>query len=96
MEEKELVEFIAKRLVDDPDGVEVKIIEGEKSTILELKVNPNDIGKIIGKRGRIASALRTILFATSMKSGKRVMLEIIDNWLFFIQEFQDYTDLMER
>lgn len=79
MEEKELVEFIAKRLVDDPDGVNVKIIEGEKSTILELKVNPNDIGKIIGKRGRIASALRTILFATSMKSGKRVMLEIIDD-----------------
>ena len=79
MEEKELIEFIAKRLVDDPDGVNVKIIEGEKSTILELKVNPNDIGKIIGKRVRIAGALRTILFATSMKSGKRVMLEIIDD-----------------
>ena len=79
MEEKELIEFIAKRLVDEPNEVSVKVIEGEKSTILELKVSQNDIGKIIGKRGRIASALRTILYAASMKSGKRVMLEIIDN-----------------
>lgn len=78
-EEKELIEYLAKKLVDEPDGVVVKVIEGEKSTILELKVNHGDIGKIIGKRGRIAHALRTILFASSMKSGKRVMLEIIDN-----------------
>ena len=77
-EEKELIEYLAKKLVDEPDGVSV-VIEGEKSTILELKVNQSDIGKIIGKRGRIAHALRTILFAASMKSGKRVMLEIIDN-----------------
>jgi len=70
-EEKELIEYMAKKLVDNPDG--------EKSTILELKVDQSDIGKIIGKRGRIASALRTILFATSMKSGKRMILEIIDN-----------------
>ncbi len=85
-EEKELIEYLAKKLVDDPNGVNVKVIEGEKSTILELKVNQSDIGKIIGKRGRIASALRTILFAASMKSGKRVMLEIIDNWLFFTRK----------
>ena len=78
-EEKELIEDLAKKLVDNPDGVSVKVIEGEKSTILELKVDQSDIGKIIGKRGRIASALRTILFATSMKSGKRMILEIIDN-----------------
>ena len=78
-EEKELIEYSAKKLVDNPDGVSVKVIEGEKSTILELKVDQSDIGKIIGKRGRIASALRTILFATSMKSGKRMILEIIDN-----------------
>ena len=78
-EARDLIEFLAKKLVDEPEGVNVKVIEGEKSTILELKVSPNDIGKIIGKRGRIAHALRTILFATSMKSGKRVMLEIIDN-----------------
>ena len=78
-DERELIEFLAKKLVDEPDEVSVKVIEGEKSTILELKVSQNDIGKIIGKRGRIASALRTILYAASMKSGKRVMLEIIDN-----------------
>lgn len=78
-EERELIEFLAKKLVDEPNEVSVKVIEGEKSTILELKVSQNDIGKIIGKRGRIASALRTILYAASMKSGKRVMLEIIDN-----------------
>ncbi len=79
MEEKELIEYLAKKLVDEPDDVRVNVVEGEKSTILELKVNQADIGKVIGKRGRIAHALRTILFATSMKSGRRVMLEIIDN-----------------
>ena len=79
MEEKELIEYLAKKLVDEPDDVHVNVVEGEKSTILELKVNQADIGKVIGKRGRIAHALRTILFATSMKSGRRVMLEIIDN-----------------
>ena len=79
MEEKELIEYLAKKLVDDPDGVNVNMIEGEKSMILELKVSQDDIGKIIGKRGRIAHALRTILFASSMKSGRRVVLEIIDN-----------------
>jgi len=79
MEEKELIEYLARKLVDEPNDVSVNVVEGERSTILELKVNQADIGKIIGKRGRIAHALRTILFATSMKSGRRVMLEIIDN-----------------
>ena len=76
--EKELVEFISKSLVDDPDGVEVNVIEGEKSTILELKVSPPDIGKVIGKHGRIAKAVRTILSAAATKTGKRVVLEILD------------------
>jgi predicted RNA-binding protein YlqC (UPF0109 family) len=76
--EKELVEFIAKSLVDNPDQVEVAMIEGEKSTILELKVAENDIGKVIGKHGRIAKAVRTILSAASSKSGKRFVLEILD------------------
>ncbi len=76
--EKELVEYIAKSLVDDPSGVSVNVIEGEKSTILELKVAEGDIGKVIGKHGRIAKAVRTILSATSSKSGKRVVLEILD------------------
>lgn len=73
-----MVEFIAKSLVDDPDGVEVNVIEGEKSTILELKVSPADIGKVIGKHGRIAKAVRTLLSAAASKTGKRVVLEILD------------------
>ena len=76
--EKELVAYIAKALVDEPDKVEVNMIEGEKSTILELKVSPNDVGKVIGKHGRIAKAVRTILSAAATKTGKRVVLEILD------------------
>ncbi len=76
--EKDLVEYIAKTLVDDPGGVVVNVIEGEKSTILELKVSDADIGKVIGKHGRIAKAMRTLLSASSTRSGKRVVLEILD------------------
>ncbi|HAN42227.1 MAG TPA: KH domain-containing protein [Sphaerochaeta sp.] len=76
--ERELVEYIVKSLVDQPDAVEVNVIEGEKSTILELRVSPDDIGKVIGKQGRIAKALRTILSATATKSGKHASLEILD------------------
>ncbi len=76
--EKDLVEYIAKSLVDDPDSVSVSMVEGEKSIILELKVAQDDIGKVIGKHGRIAKAVRTILSASSTKSGKRVVLEILD------------------
>ena len=76
--EKELVEYIAKSLVDDPSEVIVNQIEGEKSTILELRVAPADLGKVIGKQGRIAKAIRTVLNASSTKSGKRVVLEILD------------------
>ncbi|TFG65088.1 MAG: KH domain-containing protein [Spirochaetales bacterium] len=76
--EKEFVEFIARALVDEPDSVAVNIIEGEKSTILELKVAQDDIGKVIGKHGRIAKAVRTLLSAASTKTGKRVVLEILD------------------
>ena len=76
--EKELVEYIARSLVDQPDEVVVNTIEGEKSTILELKVAEDDIGKVIGKHGRIAKAVRTILSAASNPSGKRFVLEILD------------------
>lgn len=76
--EKDLVEFIAKSLVDDPEGVLVNMIEGEKSTILELKVSEGDVGKVIGKHGRIAKAIRIILSASGTKFGKRVVLEILD------------------
>ena len=78
MQEKELVEFMVKALVDIPDDVHVNVIEGEKSTILELRVTAKDVGKVIGKHGRIAQALRTILNAAAMKAGKRIVLEILD------------------
>lgn len=76
--EKGLVEFVACALVDDPESVEVTIVEGEKSTVVELRVAEGDVGKVIGKQGRIAKALRTILSAAGTKSGKRIVLEIID------------------
>lgn len=76
--EKDLVEYIAKSLVDDPSAVQVNVIEGEKSTILELRVAPADIGKVIGKQGRIAKAIRTILQAATVTTGKHTVLEILD------------------
>ena len=76
--EKELIEFIVKNLVDEPDQVTVNEIEGEKSTILELHVSELDVGKVIGKQGRIAKAIRTILSASATKDGKRAVLEILD------------------
>ena len=76
--EKELVEFVVKSLVDAPDEVSVNVIEGEKSTILELKVAQEDVGKVIGKQGRIAKAIRTILSASATRDGKRATLEMLD------------------
>jgi predicted RNA-binding protein YlqC (UPF0109 family) len=76
--EKDLVEYIAKSLVDDPSSVAVSIVDGEKSTILELRVASDDIGKVIGKHGRIAKAIRTVLQAAAAKTGKHTVLEIID------------------
>lgn len=75
---KEILEYIAKALVDDPSQVDVKEIIGDKVTIYELSVSKSDIGKIIGKRGRTAGALRTILNAVSTKQGKRAELEIVE------------------
>jgi predicted RNA-binding protein YlqC (UPF0109 family) len=76
--EKDLIEYLAKSLVDDPSQVQVNMIEGEKSTILELRVAEGDIGKVIGKHGRIAKAIRTVLQAASTRSGKHTVLEILD------------------
>lgn len=73
----ELVEFIAKSLVDNPDEVFVNEIEGSQSVIIELKVAPEDMGKIIGKQGRIAKAIRTVVKAAAIKDNKRVVVEII-------------------
>ncbi|MFA7108580.1 MAG: KH domain-containing protein [Sphaerochaetaceae bacterium] len=76
--EKELVEYIVKSIVDDPEQVKIEVVEGEKSTILELRVAQDDIGKVIGKQGRIAKAIRTILSASVTKTGKHAVLEILD------------------
>ena len=75
---KELVELIAKSLVDNPDKVQVSQLNGEQTSILELTVAPEDIGKVIGKHGRTAQAIRIILGAAGMKLKKRFNLEIID------------------
>ena len=75
---KELVELIAKALVDDPDKVQVSQLEGEQTSILELKVAPEDLGKVIGKQGRTARAIRIILGAAGMKLKRRINLEIIE------------------
>ena len=74
---KELVELIAKSLVDDPSAVEVNEVEGEKSTIIDLKVAQDDMGKVIGKQGRIAKAIRTVVKAAAIKSDKRVVVDIL-------------------
>ena len=78
MDYKELVIYMVKSLVDHPDEVSINEIQGEKSTILELRVVKEDIGKVIGKHGRIARAIRTIINASATKTGKRIVLEILD------------------
>jgi predicted RNA-binding protein YlqC (UPF0109 family) len=75
---KDLIEFVSKSLVDMPEQVEVNEIEGEQTTVVELKVDKTDLGKVIGKQGRTARALRTILNAASTKLRKRSVLEIIE------------------
>jgi predicted RNA-binding protein YlqC (UPF0109 family) len=75
---KELVEFMARALVDNPDQVNVCEIEGEQTSVLELRVAKEDLGKVIGKQGRTARAMRLILGAASTKIRKRSVLEIIE------------------
>lgn len=75
---KELVEVIAKALVDKPEAVVVNAVEGEQVTVLELKVDPTDLGKVIGRQGRTAKSIRTILGAAGMKMKKRLTLEILE------------------
>jgi predicted RNA-binding protein YlqC (UPF0109 family) len=78
MQLKDLIETIAKSLVDHPEQVKVTEIQGEKTSVIELSVAKEDLGKIIGKQGRTARAMRTILSAASSKNNKRVVLEIIE------------------
>jgi predicted RNA-binding protein YlqC (UPF0109 family) len=75
---KDLVEQIAKVLVDNPDEVKVQAIDGEQVTVLELRVSPDDLGKVIGKQGRTARSIRTILNAAGVKLKKRFTLEILE------------------
>jgi len=75
---KELIEFIVKALVDDPSAIEVEVVESEKTTTYKLRSAKADIGKVIGKRGRTASAIRTIMTAVSARQGKKAVLEILE------------------
>lgn len=75
---KELIEMIAKALVDNPEQVNVREVIGEQTTVLELRVSQSDLGKIIGKQGRTARAIRTLLGASGMKLRKRFVLEILE------------------
>lgn len=75
---KELVQTIASSLVDYPDEVQVETVEKDREIVLQLSVNPGDLGKVIGKQGRTARAMRTLLGAASVKTRKKFMLEILD------------------
>lgn len=75
---KDLILYVVKALVDHPESVEVQELQGEKTTVIELKVAQEDLGKVIGKQGRTARSLRTILNAAGTKMGKRCVLEIIE------------------
>ena len=75
---KDLVEIIAKSLVDNPDEVHVNEIQGEQDLILELRVAPEDMGKVIGKQGRIAKAIRTVVKAAALNKDQKIVVEIID------------------
>ena len=78
MSMRELVEYMAKGLVDDPSSVNVNENQTENTSIIELKVSPDDVGKVIGKMGRTAKAMRTILSAASARQGRKAVLEILE------------------
>ena len=75
---RELIEYVARFLVDNPDEVDVRMVEGEKVCVLELRVNQDDMGKVIGKNGRTAKAMRTLLSAAATKANTRAVLEIVE------------------
>lgn len=75
---KDLLLYIAQNLVDNPDAVNVTEIEGENETVLELRVAEGDMGKVIGRQGRIAKEIRTLIKSVALRSGKRVSVEIVD------------------
>jgi predicted RNA-binding protein YlqC (UPF0109 family) len=75
---KEVLEYIARALVEDPDAVEVTAVEGERGQVLELRVAPDDMGKVIGKRGRMARAIRSVVRAAGTRQGTSTLVEIVD------------------
>ena len=75
---RELVESITRRIVDHPDQVKLTEVTGEQTVILELRCNAKDVGKVIGKNGRVVAALRTLLTALAQKQGKRAVLEVVE------------------
>jgi len=75
---KAFIEYVVKALVDYPDQVDLRAVDGERVVVFELRLNPTDIGKVIGKSGRTIMAIRTLLTSVAAKNGKRVMLEIIE------------------
>lgn len=74
---KALVEWVTRSLVDHPDAVEVREVDGPQATVLELRVSPDDLGQVIGRRGRVIKAIRTLTRAAATRSGKRVTVEIV-------------------
>ena len=75
---KELLETIVKPLVENPEEVNVTLVEREDADVLELRVNPSNMGKVIGKQGRIAKAIRTVIRAAAMKDGKKIIVDIVE------------------
>lgn len=74
---RDILEFVAKYLVDDPDSVHVETLEGQRAMILQIRVSPDDMGKIIGRNGRVAKALRTLIHAAAVRDGKSAIVEIV-------------------
>ncbi|NGX40125.1 MAG: hypothetical protein KR126chlam1_01466 [Chlamydiae bacterium] len=75
---KEFFDYLVKNLVDEPDAVDIQIIEGENGTMIEVRVSPDDIAKVVGRKGRIINSLRTLAMTVGARFGKRVRLELID------------------
>jgi uncharacterized protein len=75
---KDVLEYVARALVEDPDAVEVTAVEGERALILQLRVAPDDMGKVIGKRGRIARAMRSVVRAAATRRGVTALVEIVE------------------
>lgn len=74
---RELVEFLAKSLVDDPEGVRVREVHGEHAVLIEIRARPDDVGKLIGRQGRVIQAIRSLARAAALRQGKRVRVEVI-------------------